>query len=154
MANAGYCDECGGNVWIGPDGSCASGHGPEHVSGHYDAAVEPVAAPEQAWLPGAPAPGYAAAGPPVRRQPFDADGMAIASVGLAAVGVVAFWCISFVSLIFGVAGLIFGILGLKSQRRRPLAVFGIVLNSLVIAVVVAMFAFAMWVLIVGGSAMP
>jgi hypothetical protein len=153
VAHAGYCDRCGGNVWLGPDGSCASGHGPEHVSGHYDASGEPVAAPGQGWLPGAPQPGYAA-GPPALRQPFDADGMAIASLLLAAVSVVAFWCVSFLSLIVAVAGLVFGVLGMKSERRRSLAVFGVVLNSLVIVVVVAMFAFAMWVLVVGGSAMP
>lgn len=37
MARAGYCAECGGNVWLSDSGGCASGHAPESVSGAYEA---------------------------------------------------------------------------------------------------------------------
>jgi hypothetical protein len=36
MPNAGYCSECGTNVWLLDDGSCANGHGADRVSGVYE----------------------------------------------------------------------------------------------------------------------
>ena len=155
MAHAGYCDECGGNVWLTEDGSCASGHGAEHVSGHYDAPSSvPPAVSEQGWLPGAPAAGQVTGGHPALRQGFSADQMATTSLVLVAVSVVAFWCIAFLSLIVAIAGLACGVLGLKSEHNHSFAVLGIILNSLVIVVVVAILAFAVWALVVGGPAMP
>lgn len=44
MPRAGFCDQCGTNVWVNPDGSCANGHTADHVSGIYEADVPaPVA---------------------------------------------------------------------------------------------------------------
>jgi len=36
MATAGFCSVCGTNVWLTPDGSCANGHDPTHVSHAYE----------------------------------------------------------------------------------------------------------------------
>jgi len=44
MAKAGYCSECGANVWLREDGSCQNGHPATAVSGVY----EPITQPESA----------------------------------------------------------------------------------------------------------
>lgn len=36
MAKAGYCTQCGTNVWLGEDGGCPAGHGPESITNSYD----------------------------------------------------------------------------------------------------------------------
>lgn len=61
MAKAGYCSECGENVWLDADGGCEAGHGPECVTDVYDApdgedlrAGAPDAAPEMPEEPAAP----------------------------------------------------------------------------------------------------
>jgi len=36
MAKAGFCTECGANVWLRADGSCERGHPAASVSGQYD----------------------------------------------------------------------------------------------------------------------
>lgn len=43
MAKAGYCSKCGVNTWLNASGGCAAGHGPECVSGVYEAAPAPTA---------------------------------------------------------------------------------------------------------------
>lgn len=43
MSRAGYCSECGKQVWLNPDNSCANGHPPQAIRGVYD----PVAAVTQ-----------------------------------------------------------------------------------------------------------
>lgn len=43
MSKAGYCSECGTNVWLTAEGGCASGHGVESISGAYDPAPASVA---------------------------------------------------------------------------------------------------------------
>lgn len=47
MAKAGYCSECGRNVYVTPEGACELGHGPECVSDVYEV-PEPEAAAESA----------------------------------------------------------------------------------------------------------
>jgi hypothetical protein len=67
MARAGFCTNCGGNVYLDETtGGCVNGHGPECISGVYD-----VGAAQQAPVPAAPAPQYAAppAGAPYA-QPY------------------------------------------------------------------------------------
>jgi competence protein ComGC len=54
MTRAGYCDQCGENVWLAPDGSCMRGHGAEHVTGAYEAGSPP--SPQPVPTPGAYAP--------------------------------------------------------------------------------------------------
>ncbi len=44
MPKAGWCRECGEWVWVGPEGGCQNGHGPECVGGVYDAAEKPAPA--------------------------------------------------------------------------------------------------------------
>lgn len=51
MTRAGWCAECGANVWLTPEGGCPAGHGVASITGAYDApegerrqAVQPVAA--------------------------------------------------------------------------------------------------------------
>jgi len=53
MAKAGYCSECGRNVYLSPEGACELGHGPECVSGAYEV-PEPTAA-DQGGVPQPPA---------------------------------------------------------------------------------------------------
>lgn len=40
MAQAAYCSQCGTNVFVGPDGRCPNGHGPEFLSNFYEVADE------------------------------------------------------------------------------------------------------------------
>ena len=54
MTKAGYCAICERNVWLTADGSCSSGHGPDQVSGAYDA-PEPPPPPESQAPPSTPA---------------------------------------------------------------------------------------------------
>lgn len=44
MAQAAYCSQCGTNVFVGPDGGCPNGHGPESLSNFYEVADEASAA--------------------------------------------------------------------------------------------------------------
>ena len=37
MAKAGYCDQCGANVWLKDDGGCINGHDASHISNVYEA---------------------------------------------------------------------------------------------------------------------
>lgn len=49
MARAGHCSACGTNVWLTQENGCQNGHGPEYISGVYEAdppAAAPVAAPQ------------------------------------------------------------------------------------------------------------
>jgi hypothetical protein len=41
MARAGLCSECGSNVWLNEDGSCANGHPAASVSAVYEASTPP-----------------------------------------------------------------------------------------------------------------
>lgn len=52
VARAGWCADCGANVWLTPEGACPQGHGPASITGAYDVpeqetppAVGSVAAP-------------------------------------------------------------------------------------------------------------
>ena len=36
MAKAGWCSQCGANVWLTPEGACAQGHGAGSISGTYE----------------------------------------------------------------------------------------------------------------------
>jgi hypothetical protein len=50
MARAGYCSECGTNVWLDADGSCVSGHPASCVSDAYEVVQPwpvPVAPPKK-----------------------------------------------------------------------------------------------------------
>jgi hypothetical protein len=67
MAKAGYCSECGRNVRLTPEGACGSGHGPECVSGAYEAS-EPPSATEQD-VPPVPTPVAGAGGAAAEGQP-------------------------------------------------------------------------------------
>jgi hypothetical protein len=49
MAKAGYCAQCGANVWLREDGGCINGHDASQVSNVYEAQM-----PTQ---PAQPAPG-------------------------------------------------------------------------------------------------
>ena len=40
MPRAGYCSECGQQVWLTSDGYCQMGHHPDAVSGIYEAAED------------------------------------------------------------------------------------------------------------------
>jgi hypothetical protein len=51
MPKAGYCSECGTNVWLLANGSCANGHGAECVSGVYEDPGSPPAPQSQAPAP-------------------------------------------------------------------------------------------------------
>jgi hypothetical protein len=51
MAKAAYCSQCGENVYVGADGRCPKGHGPESLSNYYDA---PDDADPAAGSPGEP----------------------------------------------------------------------------------------------------
>lgn len=42
MARAGYCSECGTNVWLAEDGSCTNGHSDSCVSNVYETAPPPL----------------------------------------------------------------------------------------------------------------
>jgi hypothetical protein len=44
MARAGSCSACGKNVYLTESGGCSAGHGPESISGHYEA-PDPTPAP-------------------------------------------------------------------------------------------------------------
>ena len=49
MARAGYCRECGENVWVGADGACLkAGHPAASISAVYDADASLVDAPPAA----------------------------------------------------------------------------------------------------------
>jgi competence protein ComGC len=63
MAQAGYCDQCGTNVWLTPDGGCPQGHAAEHITGVYEAS-----APGQAQTP-TPTQAYPTAAPAVPVAP-------------------------------------------------------------------------------------
>lgn len=72
MAKAGYCSQCGENVYLNPDGSCTKGHGADCVSNAYEVpdapAPAPAPAPQPAYQPPAqPAPSYQA--PPAYAPP-------------------------------------------------------------------------------------
>lgn len=41
MPRAAWCSQCGAFVWVGTDGSCQNGHGPECLTGTYDAYPAP-----------------------------------------------------------------------------------------------------------------
>lgn|GEM_PF-3456236 len=41
MPRAAWCSQCGAFVWVRPDGSCQNGHGPESLTGTYDAYPAP-----------------------------------------------------------------------------------------------------------------
>jgi hypothetical protein len=71
------------------------------------------------------------------------DGMATASLVLGIVTYVA-WCFPILPMIASIAGLVLGILGLKSNRRGQ-AIAGIVLSGMAVAVVIAypVFVFAL-----------
>lgn len=43
MAQAAYCSQCGTNVYVGEDGRCPKGHGPESLSNYYEVADTPAA---------------------------------------------------------------------------------------------------------------
>ena len=43
MARAGYCDQCGANVWLKDDGGCVNGHDASHISNVYEAEAAPPA---------------------------------------------------------------------------------------------------------------
>lgn len=59
MARAGYCSECGQNVYLDDSGACANGHGADCVSAEYDIADQPPAPAAPAEAPVyAPAPAY------------------------------------------------------------------------------------------------
>lgn len=45
MAQAAYCSQCGANVYVGADGRCPRGHGPESLSNHYEVDDLPAAPP-------------------------------------------------------------------------------------------------------------
>jgi len=53
MAKAGYCSECGRNVYLTPEGACEQGHGPECISLTYDVVAPPTES--QPASPSAPA---------------------------------------------------------------------------------------------------
>jgi hypothetical protein len=68
MARAGFCTDCGGNVYLNEaTGGCVNGHGPECISGVYEVgpARPPTAAPVPTPAPPAPAPQYAPPAAPV-----------------------------------------------------------------------------------------
>lgn len=48
MAKAGYCSQCGQNVWLTADGSCSQGHGSECISNVYDSVPPAPAASDVA----------------------------------------------------------------------------------------------------------
>lgn len=85
MPTAGFCSDCGANVWLDERWSCPSGHGWDKTSGWYDpdtgAAVTPpwVSAPapaEPASAEPAPAPAADAAPAPGTRAALLADMLA------------------------------------------------------------------------------
>jgi hypothetical protein len=61
MARAGYCSTCQENAYLGPDGGCPKGHGPECVSNVYEVPDAPSPAPAPAAYAAQPA--YAPATP-------------------------------------------------------------------------------------------
>jgi hypothetical protein len=62
MPQAAYCAQCGENVYVTDEGKCPNGHGPEHLSGYYDAPEParpdrgPVEDAAPSAVPGTPAP--------------------------------------------------------------------------------------------------
>ncbi|MDA3936646.1 MAG: hypothetical protein PF636_07270, partial [Actinomycetota bacterium] len=48
MAKAGFCSECGSNVWLDESGRCPAGHGAECIQNVYEAEVPPLATPQAA----------------------------------------------------------------------------------------------------------
>lgn len=71
MARAGFCNGCHANVWLNEAGGCPAGHGPEYITGVYEAAAP--AQPPAAG--GGPAPQYA--------QPAPGATAAVAATGFA-----------------------------------------------------------------------
>lgn len=73
MARAGFCSDCGGNVYLNEaTGGCVNGHGPERISGVYEVgparppAASPTPVPPPA-PPAAPAPQYAPPAAPAQQ---------------------------------------------------------------------------------------
>jgi Tfp pilus assembly protein PilE len=67
MAKAGYCSECGENMWLDADGGCEAGHGPECITDVYDA---PDGEDLQAGVPGSgPAPEPSPTAPEAPAEP-------------------------------------------------------------------------------------
>jgi len=52
MAKAAHCAQCGANVYVGADGRCPKGHGPESLSNYYDVPDAAAATPAVS-VPGA-----------------------------------------------------------------------------------------------------
>jgi competence protein ComGC len=58
MARAGFCNQCGENVWLAQDGSCPRGHAADQISNVYEAsppAPQPQPQPQAPYVP-SPAP--------------------------------------------------------------------------------------------------
>lgn len=142
MPRAGWCDQDNAWVWVNDDGSCVNGHGPEHVSRVYDTDMQsapPPAQPANVYPPPAGQPGSVRGGaypaqPP--RQPVyggqypqgerSSRGIVSLVLGILALLTSCFWPLG---LALGLAGLVVGILGLKTDKRT-LAIIGIVLSVL------------------------
>lgn len=150
MRRAGWCDVDNAWVWVADDGSCVNGHGPEHVSRIYDTENQQAPPPQPPVSnypptppvpPGSPAPGYGPGygqgyGQPVYGGGSGGSGSNAAMVSLI-LGIVSIvGCFPLLTIPAAIAGLVFGIRGLRTEKRT-LAIVGIVLSSigLVIGVV-------------------
>lgn len=159
MPLAGWCDVDNSWVWVNEDGSCINGHGQEHVTRVYDTDTQnapppappqqtyapvPSAAPQQGYAPGAPVPPVSYGPPPGQiAQTGPSSNRPTLSIvfGIASI----LCCFPIVTIPAAVAGIIFGVQGLKTEKRT-LAIVGIVLSvigligSLINAILGAYFA--------------
>lgn len=133
MPLAGWCDVDNTWVWVNEDGSCVNGHGPEHVSRVYDTDTQnaPPPAPVPETFPTAPpvapgysGPGYGAPYGGTQPQPARSNKATLSLVfGIASI----LCCFPIITIPAGIAGIIFGVQGLNTDRRT-LAIVGIVLS--------------------------
>ena len=129
----GFCQLCG--TQLDPYSRCPYGH------------AQTAAAPPDAWQqqgyvtpqPYAPAPVYM----PIQRPPMEAaDKWAIAGFVVTLAGGLLGCCLTFMWIVSGPLGLIFGYMGMKSTRYRWMAIVSLVLGGL------QLFAAVAWIFLV------
>jgi competence protein ComGC len=91
MARAGFCNQCGENVWLAQDGSCPRGHAADQISNVYEADPPAPQAPQQAPYVPTPTP-YGPVSAPYGPQPPKKSHAGVIIAIVAAVLVMFFIC--------------------------------------------------------------
>ena len=119
MARAGFCNQCGENVWLAQDGSCPRGHAADQISNAYEAGPpvppaqpQPQPQPQAPYIP-SPAP-YGSVPTPYGPQPQKKShaGVVVAIVAVILVGML-FIC----GILAAIAVPIFTASKASAQRR-------------------------------------